>query len=470
MSIASRRRLELVQKLKSFDDDLKRWNDDTQKDKPLEKHRTQMEALTALLSARRDQIEEKIKTLDSDDKVLASAGATINDIRETFRVWGYFRKKLALRLIASFHDYLEAADELCFKLYRPFVQAKKEPPLVYFEDKASLMTIARARAFSLLDGGEGGKLTSELLEKTMKSMPFPVIGIPWSQVQHLPDATVLAHEVGHCVEQDLDLQTPLDNTFQKLGARQDAWRAWRSEVFADVFGALTLGPAFARTAVDLLANNPKDVVAQTKVAPKWGDYPTDALRVLLVLKAIEEEGHKTIAAQIRAEWSAKYPTHALKDHEKDLPSVVAAIRGVLPATPRFTPAMQTNAEKAAKALTADQPSDPSGDVVVLIAAAAIAFADKPDVYRERACGDIVIEKILAIRSPGVRGGNIAKAKTRKAEENLEAFALLAGALSEDSAGGSSGGGAAELAEDRAEPAHGDVEPEPPKNSPDDVGG
>ena len=39
----------------------------------------------------------------------------------------------------------------------------------------------------------------------LDDLPFPVIGVPWYQVRHLPDAVLLGHEVGHTVEDDFRL-------------------------------------------------------------------------------------------------------------------------------------------------------------------------------------------------------------------------------------------------------------------------
>jgi hypothetical protein len=64
-------------------------------------------------------------------------------------------------------------------------------------------------------------------------VPFPVIGVPWYQMAHLPDMVSICHEIGHVVEDDLALT---DNLQRVVGegvgpARKAYWCAWQRELF-----------------------------------------------------------------------------------------------------------------------------------------------------------------------------------------------------------------------------------------------
>lgn len=77
-------------------------------------------------------------------------------------------------------------------------------------------------------------------------------------------------------------------------------RSWLVEFFCDLFGAFTLGPAFAWAHLHLSmmrGENPFDVPST-----RWSSHPADDARMRAVLDALAASGFGTEASQIRAAW------------------------------------------------------------------------------------------------------------------------------------------------------------------------
>jgi hypothetical protein len=117
----------------------------------------------------------------------------------------------------------------------------------------------------------------------------------------LPDLPVVAHETGHAVEQNFELHeevlTALAIKLDGTG-RLEHWQAWAAEVFADLWGTLTLGPAFMSSLIDFLADNPAKL--RNEMASANDDYPTVNLRIRLCLRVLERMEFDVQA--LKTEW------------------------------------------------------------------------------------------------------------------------------------------------------------------------
>ena len=212
MNLSARKVIELEQKLNSLKSEFQEWRDRSEEYKPLEKHHTQINRITKQLDGLQEIISSCLKrVIGNDQEILAKCRELEAMVLEVHRIWGFFRSKLILRNVEWFKSYLDAADDLawvCYKAAQEKVLSEhvsretlKEPPLVFFNGGSSPFAVSRNWAYQA-EEVPGEALKTEAFTQVLKALPIPIIGIPWFQIQHLPDAIVIAHEVGHNVEED----------------------------------------------------------------------------------------------------------------------------------------------------------------------------------------------------------------------------------------------------------------------------
>lgn len=420
---AARKTSELQRKLASLSEEFAAWHELSEARHPLEKHQSQIRRVTAQLGALVAELSGEINaTAGQGDGVLLRESVGLErKILEVHQVWEFFRSKLALRQVEFFQPYLRAVDELAWAAYKPARQRYlelsgtdgrrvKEPPLVFLTSGASPFEISRERSFR----DEVPGRFSEAVRRVLESLPIPIVGVPWYQVSHLPDALVVGHEIGHVVEHDLRLTGTLERLVASCALADDhlpAWQAWAGEVFADVYGTLTTGPAFAGTLIDFLAAD------GDAVAGEWSDasgvYPTSYLRVLLALHVLDRLGFHDDAATLEKDWREAYPEHALAGWEDDVPRVAdALLDGPYPELgegeeARLTSVLAFSKKQQKKALDdverlllKGKPS--SADARIVFAAARLVFQKQPDrpdpEIRRR-----ILEHVQAHQEVGPRG-------------------------------------------------------------------
>ena len=211
------------------------------------------------------------------------------------RIWEFLRAKLQQRTQPEFFPFLSLADEYAWLCYQPVYQRGfKEPPLVYLNGGYSPFILTRHKEFQA-EVVPRELIIDRTLRQAMASLPFPVIGVPWYQISSLADLTVLGHEVGHSVEVDLELTPQLDHALSS--AVGPPWIAWRSELFADLYGCLCGGPAFVTALAEFLSAED-----QSAVHP---DYPLPAVRFAFNLAVLEFQGHDV--ASLRNTYTSTYP-------------------------------------------------------------------------------------------------------------------------------------------------------------------
>jgi hypothetical protein len=411
VSVATRKSAELEHKLASLEEEFRHWSDRSADGRELEKHHTQVQAVTGELAVPVAALKARLDGLVGA-RVLEEAGQVEGMVLDLHRIWDVFRGKLALRYVDHFADYLLAADELAYCCYEPAERrgAAREPPLVFFGD--ALSPVIRTRGSTVpFDGGAA--------DEALRRLRVPLIGIPWFQIEHLPDAPIIAHEVGHEVYADL----ALDDTAVALlsGAvaaapeeRRRAWSAWREEAFADVFGTLALGPAFTSSLIDFLATEPRLIALQWQADPDWRAHPPSALRVLLSAATLEAmPDFADAAVRLRAGWREAYPSHAMEAFEPDVPAVARALAagsydalcgGPLSDLVSFGGESQERAERDAR----DVPRDfapRSTDARELVAAARLAYDADPRGYRAGGTATRILQQIRCSQTVGTRAGS-----------------------------------------------------------------
>jgi hypothetical protein len=419
IALAQRREANLTKKFAALQGEFDRWIEITQPNEALEKHHTQVLALTGCLRGLRSQTEAAFERAKRDG-ILTEARNIESLLLGIRRIWEFFRSKLVQRHDPVLREFLQLADELAWACYRPVLDVAgpafhREPPLVFLNGGLSPYALSRQDAFSAEDV-PGEALNGRTYAPILQHLPIPVIGVPWPQASYFPDLPVVAHETGHTVESDFGLtdwvkaaivaQLPQDGRAQRSGH----WQAWSNEVFADLWGCLTLGPAFVGSLMDFLSLGRN--VVENEISTESSSYPTAHLRMLLCFRALEDLGFGNESESFEALWQAEYAIGAMQNFEQDIPAIVESILRspcsiggidrILRDVPelRFTGEDWAYAREAVEARTAGRDADSANTAPRLVAAARVLFEGDPRGYT----GDAFKERIASIVKPGTRSG------------------------------------------------------------------
>lgn len=417
-----RKRTELSIKLEALTTEMLEWLEVTETGAQLQKHHTQLRRIDAELSPVVGRLQDDIDVTD----VARDWRRLERHVLELHRVWDFFRDKFALRLVPWLIDYLVAADEYAWAGYQPAQQAAvqsgtvaseavREPPLVCFTVVSSPFSIPRGASFARDVGGTA--LQSQLAKTLVGRLPIPVIGVPWFQLRHLPDALIVGHEVGHHVFRDFGLGVDAEQFVVEALTQgetavvpaQARWRTWLEEAFADVYGALVGGSAYVLTLADFLM-----VEGVNALTDGRGGYPPSAVRVALTLATLREADYRIEELDLRcapllvglstqARLEVEVVAHALVSQA--LPTLGAPLSAVLEP-------IDWDAKAEAKNLLLRW--DPgAGDIRTLLASAALAFSEDPVRYREISIISKVLGRAREIQQPGTRfrGGGVLRDDT-----------------------------------------------------------
>lgn len=462
MAISDRKQIALEQKLDALQAEFQVWLDDTQPGCALEKHNTQVLALTGHLLGLSDQTCDLFQQAKTDHTVLADARNIESLVLGLRRIWEFFRSKLVQRHAPAMRRFLRVADELAWACYKPMLDLcsaeHREPPLVFLNGGLSPYTLSRDQAF-LAEDVPGQALTGRTYDPILEHLPIPVIGVPWYQVAHLPDLPVVAHEVGHAVEQDFRLHDlVLSNLKRSPGAgsaRMDHWTAWSKEIFADLWGCLTLGPAYVSSLIDFLAGD--QLAVQNEIATAQASYPTATLRILLCVEALNQMDFTADSATLGAEWKEQYPhKHAMSQFEVDLCSVVKAVLAAPLDHPGLPPLMKIEdlrfgvaewdwAKAGANRLDQGRCPTDANTIRRCTAAARYLYDQSPEQYVARKHGDALLKHAETLIQPGTRAGeavvdeegkeNISQQSRQEGRQWFQAFAQWAQPSSGSQPGG-----------------------------------
>jgi hypothetical protein len=423
MTIAERKSEELGQKLAAFGDGVDVWLKERRKLPQFRIHASQLDAIEAILAGLRAGVARKLENAKSQNAVLARAEGIEEMILAGYQIWEFYRPKLAQRLEPQFERFLRIADEFAWACYQPVRDAvfgsterAKEPPLVYLNPNSSPILKERKREY------EVESVPSVLLErnadfvKAVAQLPFPVIGVPWYQVGFLPAGLTIAHEVGHAVEADCDLTTPIKKVAEAVSdrKRRSDWAEWAGEMFADAYGCLCAGPSFAYALADTIA-------ADRTTVDGWqeGPYPPHSLRIFVNCRILERLSYEADGVGLWKQWSGQYPPpHSWSAYADDVDAIGSALLGLTVKRIKRTPALLRKllafpakwdsvakyAEKARKGITSAPPN-----MRVMWAASRVAYADDPPAFgardtKERNVSEVFFERMRGACSDDFRKG------------------------------------------------------------------
>jgi hypothetical protein len=263
--------------------ELRQWEGVSRSGGPLEKHRSQVDAVLALLG---------VGLADARARLTDGRGDEVpGRILDLHHVWDFFRSRLMLRRVRDLRRLLDVADELAWQCYGPVLALPgthpKEPPLVGFGRTASPRAHRRGSAYhDLLP--RGGIHTREGREAAAR-LPFPVIEVPWHFGAQLPALLTVAHETAHHIEDDCDLGDEIRRRVEHADLppeRAVHWARWAGEAFADVCAAVVCGTAYAEVLAELL--EPELPADEADFA---GPHPPPGARVRLARAAARAAGH-----------------------------------------------------------------------------------------------------------------------------------------------------------------------------------
>jgi hypothetical protein len=419
---------ELRERIATLESEFEDWQNATLEGGPLSRHQTQVLAVTRTLGHAADELKRSLPGPEGGDWIFERAPSLDRKILDLHRLWGFFRDKLALRFVPWLQDAMDAADDLAWACYEPAQthipqDRRREPPLVYFAGGTRPTLMPRGTPYAVEPLPDGGMRPPAFAE-AVRAVPVALIGLPWFQLTHLPDAPLIAHEVGHSVEHDLALG---HRVRQLVGCacparRASAWQEWAAEVFADVYGVLGCGPGFAAALAALLAAARRDVEGEVKQDGNWGAYPPRTVRVLLVeevLRQLELPG-----LGLGDAWHETYPLRQCTEFEDDVPSIAAAVlagpydafggRG-LTSVLSFGPTEAGRADTLANRLCNGNGPD-RGGVREVLAAARLAYDRNRLAYVRDDKTPTILEWIRAQETRGTRDVNDVESADEEARE------------------------------------------------------
>ncbi|MGC4085533.1 MAG: hypothetical protein QM736_26270 [Vicinamibacterales bacterium] len=245
------------------------------------------------------------------------------------QIWEFFREKLSQRLDPGLRTFLRVGDELAWQCYRPARALaldvddplSKAPPLVYLNSAWSPFTVPRNRAYQAASVPEAFLRNADF-RTALSRLPFPVIALPWYQTTYLPDAVAICHEVGHSIEADFALTDRIAACIAAAvpdPAQAAIWITRGSELFADFYGCLSVGPAFVWALANILLAS-----AASMRAAVDDTYPPTHSRMLFNAAVLEHLGFAAEATAFRDAWTESAgPTDLRADPDARIVDAIA---------------------------------------------------------------------------------------------------------------------------------------------------
>ena len=303
------------------------------------------EPICKLLTKFVDFSKEYIKLLGQIPPEISRRPFVVNrGIERLLQEWNVLCRASEQRLIGGFGSELQDASKLaqayCNQWNKNFADDsphKLETPVVYFE---KLFRISRS----------------------VYAPEIPVISLPLIDFDQKNNWQGLAHEFGHHIfwngfgieeisvaHQNLrnsialnfsgsDSMPPVSRKARyslPKAERIALWENWLEEVFADIYGTLLEGPAYAISSQDLMAER-INRVDDFAVADR--EHPCTYLRPLISLQVLEEISGQTISdegvlGKLRDRWlefaqqagELEYKDFSLTSLEKDIQPIVKII-------------------------------------------------------------------------------------------------------------------------------------------------
>jgi hypothetical protein len=340
------------------------------------------------------------------------------------RLFEWYAEKYDQRRHPRFAGVLAAADEVVRSCWAPpFAQlglSRPTGPLTYVAPRWGACALIRRATPSALKQD-----TSEVVRHLVRELPVPIVAIGEAAVAQGWWLTLIAHEVGHHLEHDLEsglAERVVTAVAQAAGPDLGGvWSSWSGELFADVYAAVTTGDATAWALHELEYATPAELFGTA--GP--GGYPPPAVRLAVTGEAVRRLGHAgwaPDAEQVRAWWqqAAGARPAITGDHLTVAPAVAESLL-TLPVHGRQLPELAGHQQKWfrpggrvanwAEELTAERPElyprDGPESARLAVAAGVRAYRDAARTGADQTVVDRLHDNLVSAVSAAGPGGVLA---------------------------------------------------------------
>jgi hypothetical protein len=263
-----------------------------------------------ILQQRRDAAFDRIKNPLPSSEFAEGKANLLLEMTGAQEVWHVFRTILGQHEDIQAKTAVKAAARVAGDCYAFCIRRAREwnaispdrfreQPLVLLEAVESPATAGRQDRVRALS-------TAVRQWRDVK-LPLPIVLLPADYGQSIWTFCALHHEVGHNIDQDLNLAIELRAPLLDIvpAAQEPHWRRWTAEILADVFGVLLGGAGFAASlgSMALLLAPAKDFSELDEQAV----HPPFVLRVRLIVEILRQTGVaglETWAGELQAIWEA----------------------------------------------------------------------------------------------------------------------------------------------------------------------
>jgi hypothetical protein len=320
----------LCRRVASLPTELDTWLKRAEADNVLEKNFSQIEALDHFMRTLCSLNEDVLSALDpagEADAFLSGALNLIENVIKSHVIWDFFRDRLELRFVPQFQQSLLMTDLISYDCYTTVIDRAKALQIVPDQGFREYPLTGLATGFSPATWPRGQR--PQALQN--HNLPIPVIDLPWDHLVNPWELLIIAHEVGHDVDEDLGKLTgaliplvvnQLEMTTTPTG-RIVQWQAWTSEILADLVGILLTGPAFVYTLIGLLTLPRHRVRHISSIDP----HPPHYLRTFINTAMVRRLGLSQLADALEADWKMLYgePGDDFSPYLPEIEPVIGAI-------------------------------------------------------------------------------------------------------------------------------------------------
>ncbi|HWU85726.1 MAG TPA: hypothetical protein VN253_00520, partial [Kofleriaceae bacterium] len=209
----------------------------------LRRQGNQLGVIDAVLRRSLDRIGGELEATPLDDTAFARCAALEVQLGVVERYWRFYRERLEQRDDPSRSRLLAAADEVVWSCFTSLGGVEPASvPLPYVEPTSSPIATPRTSV------PPGLRTSDKMLAELIGRLPIPLIAFPASLIGGPWWLALLAHEVGHHIQYDLEPnQALVGRTGDVIAAAAEEaagrWIPWRFELFADACSVVAIGTA-----------------------------------------------------------------------------------------------------------------------------------------------------------------------------------------------------------------------------------